>query len=65
LTKAESQVIVSEGSYTNEKLQIRNEWIVDNCDEMLFIWNGKYSGGTWNCYKYALSVNKKLNNIII
>lgn len=62
LEKAESIVIVSEGNYHPSKLQIRNEWLVDQCDKLLACFDGS-SGGTANCLKYAKSV-KKLEDII-
>ena len=53
LAKAESQHIVSEGGYSAAKLQLRNEWMVNNCDLLLGIYNGDKSGGTFNCIEYA------------
>lgn len=38
--------------YSIEKMQKRNEWMVDNCDKVLALWDGS-SGGTANCIKYA------------
>lgn len=46
-------VVVSEGKFTNWKMQARNEAMVDACDAMAACWNGKQHGGTWNCLKYA------------
>jgi uncharacterized phage-like protein YoqJ len=40
-------------------MQDRNKWMVDHCDALVAIWNGT-SGGTANCVKYALSVNKPI-----
>ena len=40
--------------YSPSKMQIRNEWMVDNAITVLAFWNGKKSGGTWNCVNYAL-----------
>lgn len=62
LNKAKNVVIVSEGEYDPKKFQIRNEWIVDNSDEMLAYWNGKQSG-TGNCIRYALEISRKVTNI--
>jgi uncharacterized phage-like protein YoqJ len=52
LTKAKEIVIVSEGGYSVTKMQLRNEWMVDNCDLLIAIWDGS-AGGTANCIKYA------------
>lgn len=57
LSKAKEVVIVCEGGYSAYKMQVRNEWMVDNCDLVLAMHNGDTSGGTYNCVKYA--TNKK------
>lgn len=31
----------------------RNYQIVDSVDAMVFLWDGRESGGTWDCLKYA------------
>lgn len=62
LSKAENQHIVSEGGYSAHKLQIRNEWMVDQCDLLLAVWD-QTPGGTANCVKYAQSKNKEINYI--
>ena len=41
-----------------EKLQKRNEWMVDNSDVLLAVWDGVRKGGTWNCIKYAEKVGR-------
>ena len=60
LTKAVERVIVSEGEYSAQKLQIRNEWLVDHCDQLIGIYNGDKSGGTFNCIEYAKKIGKKI-----
>lgn len=42
-----------------QKLQIRNEYMVDHSNIIIAIWDGT-SGGTYNCIKYARSLNKKI-----
>ena len=59
LNKAADVVIVSEGGYSNEKLQIRNEYMVDHCDKLIACWDGKPSG-TANCVNYAKSKSKEI-----
>jgi uncharacterized phage-like protein YoqJ len=44
--------ICSPGTYLPEKMQLRNETMVDAADKMLALWNGA-SGGTANCLRYA------------
>lgn len=43
---------VSVGKYHVEKMQLRNEWMVDNSDGILALWNAT-AGGTKNCVDYA------------
>lgn len=44
--------LVSPGPYVEGKMQIRNEWVVDNSDFMLACWDGS-AGGTYKTVKYA------------
>jgi uncharacterized phage-like protein YoqJ len=50
--------VVCEGGYAPYKMQIRNEWMVDNSHFTLAIWNGIQKGGTWNCIQYARKQGK-------
>lgn len=45
--------------YSLQKMQRRNEWMVDNCDILIAVWDGT-SGGTANCVRYAQSVNREI-----
>lgn len=61
IENAERVVVVTEaddypGPWVYQK---RNEWMVDNADEVLAYWSGKKRGGTWNCIKYANKVGKE------
>lgn len=47
---------VTKEPYSYVSMQKRNEWMVDNCDLLIAVWDGT-SGGTGNCVKYAK--NKK------
>lgn len=62
LDKANKVVIVSEGGYNVEKMQIRNQWMVDHCDHLIAVWD-KTPGGTANCVQYALHVKKDITFI--
>lgn len=53
LSLAQEVVIVSPGSYSAQKLMIRNQWIVENSDEILAVWNGQTQGGTYSCVQLA------------
>lgn len=63
LKKAESVTYVSEEGYSAYKMQIRNEWMVNNCDLLLAVWDGT-EGGTYNCIKYARGKGKEIINLI-
>lgn len=62
LKLAVGQVIVSEGGYSPEKMQIRNEWMVNHSDQLIAIWDGT-AGGTANCVAYAEKVKKPIIRI--
>lgn len=55
-------VYVCDEGYAVWKMQKRNEWMVDNSDLILAMWDGS-SGGTANCIKYAKSKNKPIVNL--
>jgi uncharacterized phage-like protein YoqJ len=59
LRKAADIVVISDSGYTAQKMQIRNKWMVDQCDLLLGVFDGS-SGGTANCIEYAKSVNRKI-----
>lgn len=56
---AAETVIVSEGAYSAVKMQTRNEWMIDHCDQVIAVWDGS-NGGTGNCVNYAKSKNKSI-----
>lgn len=53
---------VCEPGYSPWKMQKRNEWMVDNSDQVLALWDGS-DGGTANCVKYANKVGKPITNL--
>jgi len=59
LREATEVVYVCDEGYAAWKMQKRNQWMVDNCDVLLAIWDGS-DGGTANCVKYAQSVGKTI-----
>jgi len=54
LNRASEIVVVHEGSYRSNPncLQERNEYMVDNCDVLVALWDGS-RGGTSNCIDYV------------
>ena len=49
--------------YVANKMQLRNEYMVDNSDKVIAYFNGEKKGGTYNCIKYAESLNKEIINL--
>lgn len=60
LSQTYDHKIISPGPYAAWKMQKRNQWMVDNAATLIAVWDGKKSGGTWNCIEYAQSVNKPI-----
>lgn len=52
-------VYVNNPGYASWKMQKRNEYIVNNCNILLAIWDGS-EGGTGNCIGYATSIKKEI-----
>lgn len=62
LAQASRVVVCSPGGYSPKAMQIRNEWMVDNCDQVVALWNGT-PGGTSNCVRYCESVGRSWVNL--
>ena len=62
LSKAFEVVVVSEGGYSPQKMQIRNEWMCNHSDKILAVWDGS-NGGTGNCVRYAKEIGKEIIRI--
>lgn len=62
LKLASEVVIVSEGGYSPQKMQIRNEWMINRADQILAVWDGS-SGGTYNAVRYAEAKKKRVIRI--
>lgn len=76
LTKAKEVIYVDEltdplylvkssnpGLYNPYKLLLRNNWMIDQCTEVLALWNGKSEGGTYQAVKYAESKGLTITNL--
>lgn len=59
---AKSVIVVSPGPYKPWKMQRRNEYMVDNGDRLLAVWNGS-SGGTANCVRYAFEKERVVDRL--
>lgn len=55
-------IYVSPPGYAKWKMQVRNQWMVDNADMVLSVWDGS-EGGTKNCIDYARKKSKIIANI--
>lgn len=56
--------IVNPGGFQAWKMQARNQWMVDNCDILMALYNFNiFTGGTKNCIDYAINQNKKIINL--
>lgn len=62
LAQAAEVVYVSTGGYAAWKMQRRNEWMVDHCDQLIAVWDGS-SGGTAHCVRYAESRGRDIIRI--
>lgn len=56
------QVLVNDTVYAPWVMQKRNEWIVDNCDLLIAVFDGT-PGGTANCVNYAKKIKKTIFKI--
>ena len=56
LAKCDKETLLQQ-NYTSDCMQKRNEYMVDNSDYVIAVWNGKPSG-TENTVKYAKKKNK-------
>lgn len=54
--------VISPGSYAPWKMQARNEWMVDEADGMIALWDGS-DGGTANCVRYAEKMQRPVLNV--
>ena len=46
--------------YSKQSYYIRDKYMVDHCDVLLAVWDGKKVGGTWLTVKYAQSIGKEI-----
>lgn len=55
--------IVCPPGYAAFKMQKGNEWMCNECDNLLGVWDGNKESGTWNCLEYARSIKKPIDII--
>ena len=59
---ADEVVYVTNAEYTNACMQLRNEYMVNNSDVVIALFDGT-PGGTANCVKYAEKIGKKIERM--
>ena len=59
LSLCDETVHVTQRSFTPTCMELRNQWMVDRCDILLAVYDGK-SGGTANCIRYAKKQGKMI-----
>ena len=60
---ADEVYLVYDGEYNYKCMQERNIFMVDRCDELVAVFDGKPKGGTYNCIAYAIKKGKPIINI--
>lgn len=60
MKKALSSRFISEKYTGNNVYWLRDKYMVDNCDVLLAVWDGKKKGGTWITVKYAQKIGKPI-----
>ena len=58
-----TRTVVFPGGYCAYAMQLRNEWMVDRCNQLMAMWDGS-PGGTANCIKYANKRGVPVVNLI-
>ena len=58
-SEIDSIVAVNGDPYASWKIQKRNEWMVDNSDAVITVWNGSL-GGTTNTVNYARNLGESI-----
>ena len=53
LERADKITHVNTQPFSADLMQKRNEYMVDNCDVLIAVWDGEPKGGTANCVQYA------------
>lgn len=56
-------IVVSDAPYFNGCMQVRDQYMVDNCDLLLACYNGDSTGGTAHTVNYAQKKNIPVKNI--
>ena len=60
LEEKADRILYTQKEYSKDCYFIRDKYLVDNCDILLAVWDGKPNGGTYWTIKYANSINKPI-----
>lgn len=60
LNQADRVITVSKGEFSSEKMKIRNEFMVNNSEYVIIVFNGDFKSGTGHCLNYAKKQKKKV-----
>lgn len=58
--RAKKVHVVCEGDYAAWKNHERNNWMVNNSELVVAVWNGSENGGTASCVRYATQKGKPM-----
>lgn len=55
-----AQIVTTSAEYTKDCFTKRDQYMVDHCDVLIAIWDGKPWGGTYDTIEYAKVEGKKI-----
>lgn len=58
--QADSVINLSDGKYSPIKMALRNQWLIDNADYGIIMWDEKHRGEIFSCMKYSKKRNKTI-----
>jgi uncharacterized phage-like protein YoqJ len=62
LSKASKCIYVT-ANYDKLCMDRRNQYMCNNCNLLIAVWNGNNHGGTYNCIEYAKSIGREIKYI--
>lgn len=63
LGQAAAVEVCSPGGYAPHKMHVRNQYMVDEAESVLALWNGNADGGTASAVRYAEQQGKPVVNV--
>lgn len=62
LNQATATRVCSQGEYSAAKMHIRNQMMIDDCNEVVALWDGIKQGGTYAAVQYARGKERRIHN---